>query len=162
MAVHMFLDLGDIKGETQDADHKDQIEILAFSWGLSQSGTMHQGTGGGAGKVNVQDVSLTKWIDKATPALIKRCCNGKPLPEAKLTVLKAGETALPYLIYTFKNVMITAVSTGGSGGEDRFTENVVLNFAQFQIDYQPQGADGGKEGGAIQAGWDIPANKSLK
>ena len=58
MAVDMFIKIGDIKGESHDKGHKDSIDILAWSWGMSQSGTTHMGTGGGAGKVSVNDISL--------------------------------------------------------------------------------------------------------
>ena len=35
MASNIFAKLGDIKGESQDAKHKDEIEVLSFSWGLT-------------------------------------------------------------------------------------------------------------------------------
>ena len=60
MAVDMFLALkGEIKGEAQDAKHKGEIDVLAWSWGLSQSGSFHVGGGGGAGKANFQDISFS-------------------------------------------------------------------------------------------------------
>ena len=49
MAVDMFLELDGIKGEAADKAHKDTIDILAWSWGLSNTGTFQQGSGGGAG-----------------------------------------------------------------------------------------------------------------
>ena len=66
MAVDMFIKIGDIEGESADKVHAKEIDVLAWSWGMSQSGNMHQGGGGGAGKVSVQDLSLTKYIDKGT------------------------------------------------------------------------------------------------
>ena len=36
------------------------------------------------------------------------------------------------------NVMVTSIGTGGSGGEDRLTENVTLNFAEVKVEYKPQ------------------------
>ncbi len=161
MAVDMFFKIGDIKGESIDSSHKEEIDVLAWSWGMSQSGTTHQGTGGGAGKVNVQDISFTKWVDKASSNLMLYCCNGKHIPEAKLTVRKAGETPLEYLIITINDIIIASVSTGGSGGEDRLTENVVLNFAKVKVSYQPQKADGSADGGAIEMGWNIPENVKM-
>jgi type VI secretion system secreted protein Hcp len=158
MAVDMFIKITGIDGESKDAKHAKSIDVLAWSWGLSQSGSFHVGGGGGAGKVNFQDLSFTKWIDKATPNLMLFCSNGKHIDEVKLTIRKAGETPLEYLIITLKKVIITSVSTGGSGGEDRFTENVTLNFAQVKLDYQEQNEKGGKEGGLIPYTWDVEKN----
>jgi type VI secretion system secreted protein Hcp len=159
MAVDMFLRLDDVKGESRDAKHKDSIEVLAWSWGMSQSGTMHSGTGGGAGKVSVQDISITKYIDKATPALTIHCCSGKHFKEGVLTVRKAaGDKPLEYLKITLKEIIVTSVSTGGSGGEDRLTENISLNFAEFKSEYVPQKADGSQDS-TKTAAWNIAANK---
>jgi len=55
-------------------------------------------------------------------------------------------------------VLVTSLSTGGSGGDDRLTENVTLNFAKVLVDYQPQKADGPKEGGPVNFGWNIRQN----
>lgn len=157
MAVDMFLKLDDVKGESKDSKHKEEIDILAWSWGMSQSGSTHLGSGGGAGKVAVQDLSLTKYVDKASPNLVKFCCNGKHFKEGLLTVRKAGEKPVEYIKITMKEVIISSVSTGGSGGEDRLTENVTLNFADFKLEYTPQ-KDDGSAGSAIEALWNIPAN----
>lgn len=157
MAVDMFIKIGDLKGESVDKTHKDEIDVLAWSWGMSQSGTTHMGPGGGAGKVNVQDLSFTKYVDKSSPVLIKGCCKGIHFPEAKLTVRKAGGDALEYIKLTMKEVIVTSISTGGSGGEDRLTENVTLNFAQFKIEYTPQKADGTADA-VVEQAWDIAAN----
>src|SRR5712692_7947485 len=100
MAVDMFLKLDDLKGESIDAKHKDAIDILSWSWGMSQSGTTHSGGGGGAGKVSVSDISITKHVDRATPSLMLSCCNGKHFKQAVLTVRKAGEKPLEYIKLT--------------------------------------------------------------
>ena len=129
---------------------------------MSQSGSTHMGGGGGAGKVNVQDMAFTKFIDKSSPNLLRFCCNGKHYPEAILTVRKAGEKPLEYVIVKMTDVLISSVQTGGSGGEDRLMENVTLNFAKVKVSYQPQKRDGSKDGGPIDMGWDIAANTELK
>ena len=157
MAVDMFLKIDDVKGEARDADHKDEIDVLAWSWGMSQSGTTHAGGGGGGGKVNVQDMSFTKFIDKATPNLMKNCCNGKHFEEATLTVRKAGGVPVEYLTIKMKEVLISSVSTGGSGGEDRLTENVNLNFGEVDVVYTPQDETGAAEG-AVEMNWNIAEN----
>jgi type VI secretion system secreted protein Hcp len=160
MAVDMFLKLGDLKGESIDDTHKDETQVLAWSWGMSQSGTTHMGTGGGAGKVSVQDMSITKYIDKASPVLQLSVCNGKHFDQALLTVRKAGEKPLEYLKITMKDVIITSISIGGSGGEDRLTENVSLNFAEYKTEYAPQKADGSGDA-AIEASYNIAKNAKV-
>lgn len=162
MAVDMFLKLEGCKGESQDKKHPDEIDVLAWSWGMSQSGTMHMGGGGGAGKVNVQDLSVTKWVDKSSPVLMQYCSIGKQFKEAVLTVRKAGgDDPLEYILITMKDVIVTSVSTGGSGGEDRLTENCSLNFSQYKVEYQPQKPDGSADGGKIPWEFDIAANAKV-
>ena len=157
MAVDFFMKMEGIKGESKDHAHKGEIDVLAWSWGLSQSGTFHTGGGGGAGKVNVQDLSYTKWIDIASPVLALNCCNGEHIPKVVLTCRKAGKKPLEYLIITMEKVMVTSVSTGGSGGEDRLTENVTLNFAKVDVEYQEQKEDG-SGGDKKTYRWDVEAN----
>ena len=157
MAMDMFMKIAGLKGESVDKTHAGEIDVLAWSWGVSNSGSAHVGGGAGAGKANVQDLSFTKYIDKSTPDLLLSCCNGKHHDDATLIVRKAGEKPLEYLIITMTEVMVTAVSTGGSGGEDRLTENITLNFAKFQLDYKEQ-AKTGAEAGKGKVVWDIAAN----
>lgn len=158
MAVDMFLKISGVEGESIDKSHKGEIDILAWSWGMSQSGTTHMGGGGGSGKVSVQDITLTKYVDAASPALMLGCCKGTHHDEAVLVVRKAGDTPLEYIKITMKEVIVSNLSTGGSGGEDRLTENVTLNFAEFKFEYQTQTRRGGKEGGARIAAWNIAEN----
>lgn len=159
MAVDMFLKLDPIKGESQDDKHKDEIQVLAWSWGLSQSGTMHDGTGGGSGKVNVQDLSLTKYVDMASADLLKALTTGQHVDKGTLVVRKAGGSAsLEYITVEMEKVIVTSISAGGSGGEDRLTENVTLNFADFKYTYKQQ-TEKGASGAAPTFGWQIAAGK---
>jgi type VI secretion system secreted protein Hcp len=159
MAVDMFIKIGKIDGESQDKVYgpKKFIDVLAWSWGLSNSGSAHLGAGAGSGKVNVQDLSFTKYVDSSTPALLMAGCNGEHFDEANLIVRKAGTKPVEYIKIKLSEVLVTSVSTGGSGGEDRLTENVTLNFAVVHLDYTPQKTDG-SAGTAIPFEWDIALN----
>jgi type VI secretion system secreted protein Hcp len=156
-ALDMFMQAGSIKGESPDKEFKDAMDVLAWSWGMSSSGSTHQGGGGGAGKANFQDLSFTKWLDKATPSLMMSLAKGSHIPEVKLTVRKAGKEPLKYLIITMKNVLVTSLSTGGSGGEDRLTENVTLNFAEVSVEYFEPDEKGGTKT-ALKFDWNIAEN----
>jgi len=157
MPADMFIKIEDIKGESTDDKHKDAIEVLSWNWGVTQAGTMHMGTGGGAGKVHVQDLTFTKLVDKASPILIKYACSGKHVPSALLTVRKAGGTALEYVKITISDLLITSVSLGGTGGV-QLSETVTLNFSKVKFEYVPQKTAGGGGEGSIQVGWDIGKN----
>jgi type VI secretion system secreted protein Hcp len=153
----MFLKIDTVDGESRDKQHAKEIDVLAWSWGLSNSGSAHVGGGAGAGKVNVQDVSVTKYVDSASPKLMKACADGSHFANALLTVRKAGGSPVEYIKIKMEEVFVTALSTGGSGGEDRLTENLSLNFAKVHVDYTPQDAKGAP-GTAVPFGWDIAAN----
>jgi type VI secretion system secreted protein Hcp len=153
----MFMKLGDIEGEAQDKVHTGEIDVLAWSWGMSNSGTMHIGMGGGSGKVAVQDLSFTKFVDKSSTNLYLKCCNGKHYEEAKLTVRKSGETPVEYMKVHMEKVMVTMITSGGSGSEDRVTENVQLNFKKVTVIYTPQSGDGSPEA-EMEMWWDIETN----
>jgi type VI secretion system secreted protein Hcp len=161
MAVDIFLKLSNgLDGEAMDKARSGQIDVLAWSWGMSQSGTTHVGGGGGAGKANFQDISVTKWVDKASAKLMQACAKGTHVDEGELVVRKAGDNPLEYLKIEIKDIIVSSVSTGGSGGEDRLTENVSLNFSEFKVSYQEQDDKGAKKGGAVEFGWNIAKNAS--
>lgn len=161
MAVDMFIKIADIEGESTDNKHAKEIDVLAWSWGASQSGSFHGGGGGGAGKASFQDISFTKYIDKASTNLLKSVASGQHIKDAILTVRKAGgDNPVEYLIITMTGVMVSSYSTGGSGGEERLTENVTLNFAKVEMQYTPQDAKGGG-GSPMKFGWNIEENVKL-
>lgn len=157
MAVDMFLKIEGVTGESSDDKHGKEIDVLAFSWGMSQSGSMHVGTGGGSGKVNVQDLSITKYLDKSSTVMMEKCCSGKHFPKATLICRKAGDTPVEHWQIEMEEVLVSSISSGASGGEDRMTENISLNFAKFKCQYTPQEATGA-EGGKVFHGWDIRKN----
>ena len=157
MAVDMFLKLDGIDGEAQDDKHAKEIDVLAWSWGASQAGTTHMGSGSGSGKVAVQDLSVTKYTDKASPTLIQHCCTGKHIPKGKLTIRKAGDKPVEYIVIELEDILVTNVSTGGAGSEDRLTENVTLNFRKFKHVYTTQEKTGAA-GAQVEFGWDIAKN----
>ena len=157
MAVDMFINLGkSISGETIDDAQKatNDVDVLAWSWGMSQSGSFHAGSGGGAGKASFQDLSFTKYVDSASPALMLHLAEGTHIPKATLLVRKAGKGQQKYIQIDMMKCIVTSLSTGGSGGEDKLTENVTLNFAEVKYEYFKQD-DKGITKSAGEFGWNI-------
>jgi type VI secretion system secreted protein Hcp len=159
MAVDMFMKIGTVKGEAQDDKHKDEIDVLGWDWGMSNSGTAHVGGGAGSGKVNVHDLTFSKPLCIASTTLQLACCKGTHYDTATLVVRKAGDNPLEYLKITMKEVFVTSIHTGCQKEYDRLTESVTLTFASVKVEYQKQGKDGkGTKGPEMS--WDIAQNKS--
>ena len=162
MAVDAFLKLDGIDGESTDSAHQGEIDVLSWSWGASATGSFGMGGGGASGKASFADMSIAKLYDKASPNLMKKLADGTHISEATLFARKAGgSSAIEFLKIKLKDVIITSVSLGGSGGDDRYVENVSLAFAEFEVAYQAQKNDGSKDGGEVKAGWNIQQNKSV-
>ncbi len=158
MATDMYLLIEGVKGETQRDEHKDEIEVLSWSFGGSNSSSVAAGGGGGAGRASLQDISFTKWVDKSSPGLFQAMCSGAHFPKGTLSVYKAGGgKPLKYLELKFDKMFPTSVSTGGSGGEDRLTENVTFAFGKVTITYQPQNPDGTSAGNEVGS-WNVEEN----
>jgi len=180
-----FLKLDGIKGESADAKHKDWIDVLSFSWGLSQTGVSATGGGGGAGKVKVHDFFITKKTDASSPLLMLNCASGAHIKEANFVVRKAGGEQLEYLKIKLTDVLVSSYKPSGAedgsglllpavqtaprdpqtgaslAGDEIPKEHLSLNFAKVEYSYQPQGADGKAQGGPILAGWDVKANQKV-
>jgi type VI secretion system secreted protein Hcp len=156
MAVDIFAKLGDIKGESTDAKHKDEIEVLSFSWGVTNAAPAGWG-GGAASKATFQDLSIVHRIDKATPLLMQACATGTHLKEATITHRKAGKGQQEFLIVKMNDIIITGVAHSGSADQPA-AETVSLAFAKVELEYRPQKADGSLDAGVFFK-YDLKANK---
>ena len=140
--------------------HKGEIDVLAWSWGATQSGSTHIGGGGGAGKVNVQDISFTKYIDKAIADAAS--CTARPASTSRtrlLIVRKAGGTPLEYLKIKLdghsRQLVLRRAARAAKIGS---TENVSLNFAKIELDVHAAEARRHAASRPRSSGCDIPAN----
>jgi type VI secretion system secreted protein Hcp len=160
-AVDYFLKIDGIDGESQDAKHKNEIELHSWSFGATQGGTSSGGGGGGAGKVSMQDFHFVMKVNKATPKLLLACAGGDHIKSAILTCRKAGKDQQEYLKYTFSDFLVSSYQTGGSAHSDVVPmDQISLNFSKIQTQYQAQKPDGTLDG-AISAGWDLKANQKV-
>jgi type VI secretion system secreted protein Hcp len=159
VASDIFAKLGDIKGESLDDKHKDEIELLSWSWGVTNAKAPLTGSGGGKGKATFHDLSFTHKIDKASPLLLKGCATGQHLKEATITRRKAGKGQQEYLVIKMNDVVITSVAEEDDGGSGQ-VEAVTLAFAKVDLEYRPQKQDGSLDAG-IHFKYDIKANKEF-
>jgi len=156
MSSDIFAKIGDIKGESVDAKHKDEIELLSFSWGVTNSGTIGSG-GGGAGRETFRDLSIVHNVDKASPRLLAACATGLHLKDATITQRKAGKGQQEYLIIKMNDVIITGVTLSDTSGEAG-SETVSLAFAKVDLEYKPLKPDGSLDQG-INFKFDLQTHK---
>ena len=156
MSVDAFLKLGDIKGESKDSKHPGEIDVLSWSLGVSQTGTMGHGGGGGAGKANFTDVSIMHALDKASPVLMAKCATGEHIKEGTLVSRKAGKGQQEYLIIKMNDILITSVQPSGSS--EHPMESVSFTYSKIDLEYKPQKEDGSLDAG-VHFKYDVKANK---
>jgi len=160
MAADTFLEIDGCKGETTDEKFKECIEVLSWSWGQTNAGSHGSGGGGGAGKVQMQDFHFVNQFGKHSPKLIEFCATGAHIPKAVLTCRKAGGKQEEYLVFEFKNLLISSYQTGCSQGSDRPTDQCSFNYTEVKCNYQEQKEDG-SVGGNFAAGYDLAKNKKI-
>ncbi len=156
----MFLKLDGVEGESTDHKHKNEVELLSFSWGATQPHSSGHGTGAGVGKVQIHEFSFTKLMDKSTVKLFEACATGKHFPQVVLTCRKAGGDQQEYSKIVMKEAIVSSWNHSGSGGSSLPTEHVTLHFSSIEIEYKPQD-EKGNVGGVLKAGWSLSKNQKI-
>jgi type VI secretion system secreted protein Hcp len=164
MPFDCFLKIEGIDGESADAKHKGEIEVLSYHHGLSQSVTgTASSTGNISGqRVNIDSMTITKQLDKASPKLAGECAKGTVFKTATLTLNRAGGNKEPYMEYKLSNAIVSSVHVGGSSHGDGGvpTEEVGLSFTKIEWKYTVI-SEKGTAGGNVSAGWDLAGNKAV-
>jgi len=165
MPADMFLKIDGIEGESSDKAHAGEIEVLSYSWGVSQQRSGSASSAGSltAGRADFQDLMIVKAIDKSSPLLTQHCADGKHLASIRLELCRAGEDKQPYMKYTFTDVIITSFQPGGSGGDGETlpTESVSFAYGKAEWEYTQTKVTGGKGSGSVAGGWDLKANAKV-
>jgi type VI secretion system secreted protein Hcp len=157
-AVDYFLKVEGIEGESTDKTHKNTIQVESFSWGETQTGSSSHGSGGGAGKVLMQDFHFVTKFSKASPSLFLACATGQHIKKAELFCRKAGGKQEEFLKVTLSDLIVSSYQTGGSGGADIIPmDQVSFNFSKVEMEYKPQ-KDDGSVAGPVKAGYDLKQN----
>ena len=71
---------GLIKGESQDAQHKDEIEVVSWSWGM-QAKASASAAARATGKATINELRIVKRVDSASTALMLAPAQQRADPE---------------------------------------------------------------------------------
>jgi type VI secretion system secreted protein Hcp len=166
MAFDAFIKIDQVPGESTDDKHKEWIEILSFHWGVSQAaaGTRSSAGGAGAERASFQDFSFVHVIDKASPLLFKHCAKGTHLKKIEFEACRAAGEKTVFQRFEFEDCIITSVHPGGASKDEMNLplEEVSFNYGKMIHKHTPTDHGTGKALGAVEADWDLKANKASK
>lgn len=155
--VDFFLKLEGVEGESQDATHHGEIDVLDFNYNVYQPGSMGYAGGGGTGKVAVSLFTIVCRNEKAVSTLKLKSSKGEHIPSGQFTARKAGGEQQEYLKIFFKDMILTSVNQGGSSGSPERVVRLSFDFAAIKSEYYPQKADGSLDA-PITFQWDCKQN----
>jgi len=162
MATNMYLEIDGIKGESTDKTNKDKIEVMSWSHSFNQPQSPVRSTAGGGTveRANHSDFNFTKYLDIATPELLKHNWRGDHIKKATLTCYRDGGKGgvVAYLKVTMDEVIISNVAISGGAG-DIPVENISLSYGKVTYEYDPQDEKSGKKAGAKPASHDLKTNE---
>jgi type VI secretion system secreted protein Hcp len=149
MALSIFLKIDEIDSKPNSAGHVSQIDVRSWRWGASTSAL---------GTPAVQDLCVTKYIDRASPKLLAACFGATHIDNALLSAYDGSEASpVEYVKIKIQNAFISSIAAGGPDSDGRLTEEITLNFSKVNVDYTLRGSNGA-QGTAVSFGWDIAAN----
>jgi type VI secretion system secreted protein Hcp len=162
VALNIFLKLAGIKGESTDVQHREEIEVASFSWGLSRQRATSTGGGAGASKADFQDLHVVTNVSQASPQLVLASAAGRHIETAILTCRKvSGGTQQDFLKYNLSDVLVASYHTNGQAEDGVPVDEVSFTYAQIKVEYRPQRADGSL-GAPITAGWNVKTNEPIE
>ena len=141
----VHLNLGSVQGESSSKAHPNEIEVISFSWGLSNSAVRSaQGGTTKGGKVSINEITLSKHTDKSTPLLVNAVATCQTFPTATISLSKStgGKKPEDYFIIKMNNAYISSLQLASPSGGALGTEMISLNFQKITMDYKMQNAMG--------------------
>jgi type VI secretion system secreted protein Hcp len=156
MAVDFFLKLDGIDGESLDDKHKNEITVMSFSWGASQTTSVSGSGGSGAGKASLADLSIMKNYDAASAPMYKALLLGTHIKTGVLTAVKSGGDGSPFLTISLGEIFITSIQISGSS--EIPMESVSMSYNTIKTQYGQQD-ETGKLNTKAAITYDLKANK---
>jgi type VI secretion system secreted protein Hcp len=157
--VDTFIKFDGVDGESTHREHKGEIDVLSWNWGVSNDAPAEGGGGAGAGRARMHELRFVHHYDAASPRLAESAAEGKHIKEAFLSVSRGGQKVAGFLKVSMKDVLVTEVDV--SGDAEAVTEEVALQPAWIRFDYSRQ-SPSGAVGGTTSFTWDGDRVEGIK
>jgi len=152
----LFIKFDGVDGEAKDKDHKSWSDLLSMSWGVHKAGGGATGQTRRRGVATVEDINITKELDKSSPKLTEAVLTGKVFPKVEIhDSATYGDNRATFLKYELKNVAVTSHSISAAGGGDAVPhECMSLNFEEVKHTYVEYDEKGTKKGN-VEMVWKV-------
>ena len=127
-----------IPGSSVDDGHRDWIEVLSMSQGVSSVKK----------SVACSDVSIMKVLDQAGPALWAAAAARQVFPEIRIEVVRTGDFGGVVYDIRLSNARVTSTQTSGSS--ELPTESVSFSYDSVTLTFNTQDPKGGIHPGVPQ------------
>ena len=156
-----YIKFDGVDGEAQDKDHKNWSDIMSFGQAIHKPGS---GTGPTRrrGDVVLEDLLVTKELDKASPKLAEAVCKGRVFPKVEIHVTASYTDAgrVTFYAYELTNVQVINYNISGqSQGDAPPMEDVTLNFEEIKVTYT-ETDNKGKKKGNVEYSWKVEEGES--
>ena len=153
MAVNAYLYVDGIQGpSTSKPNH---IDVLSFSWGVSQTAVYGAGASGKeakAGRADFSNLTIMKVLDKTSPLLFDDCVTGNYLKKVDVVYDKPmGDDQQDYFKIHMEDALITSIQLSGSS--ENPVESISFAFSKVKVSYNPE--EDGALKGFIDKGFDV-------
>lgn len=155
MAIYMKFD--GIDGESKDKDHDKWSDVLSFSKGIHKAGAGATGQSRRRGIATLEDIQVTKEVDKSSPKLSEAVLGGKVFPKVEIhNTTTYGEGAhVTFYKIELKDVMVSSQSFSASGGGNAVpVESFSLNYSEIKETYIEYDSKGSKKGN-VEYSWKV-------
>lgn len=152
-----FIKFDGVDGETKDKDHKNWSDIASFTQGIHKPGGGATGQSRRRGDTIMEDIQVSKELDKSSPKLAEAVCNGKVFPKVQIELTASYTDAgrVTYFAYELKNVQVTNYAVSGAGQSDQVPmESMSLNYEEIKVTYTENDSQGKKKGN-VEYTWKV-------
>ena len=141
MASSWFLAVAGITGDSAVEGHENELEVSAWTWGLS-SNTLPSGSGAGSGRPVLDDVVVTLASPAGALQLVGMCATGRHAQTARLTGVRSGG-GQPFTFLRYELQRVTVISVAQVATEDgSVSHRVALRFGGMRATFTPQTSGG--------------------
>ncbi len=158
--IRMYLRVDGIQGELTDDLHKGFMEVQAYEHQPHIWGDPHVTEGGKSDDLRAFRLTVSRPVNKATPALALQYCKQTPIPTVTLELWREdGPAPQKMMVYTHHEVALNAIrNMKGLAADDPPTEELTFVCSAMEWAYTEYDGNGNPKP-EVRTQWDTRTPK---